>query len=224
MVDIGQPRWWPLTGIAAMVLIVGGAILPGLPPPADAPANLVLPYFQTNAKSAQIGTYMGALGGVLWVWFSVAFYWVLRRTEVHAVWSLAYLAGVIIFASISTVVSAPYLVLSQPYMKGADGALTLSLYGAFNQGVALATFAGALLCLAASVLILKSKIIPTWLGWLGLASAVAQWASASGLYIASGPLAPNGSVSIVAAGLSALWTIAIAVALMLKPPASAAPQ
>ena len=216
MIDIGQPRWWPLTGIFGVILIGAGALLPGLPPPADAPAKDVLAYFQLNPRNVQLGAYLGGLGVVIWLWFSVAFFWVLRKTEVHAVWSLAYFGAVVMFAAVSTVMSAPGVMLSQPFMKSSDGSLTLAFYSFFNMGSALASFAGALVCVAASILILRSAIIARWIGWLGMLCAFLLWAGASGLYIASGPFAANGPETLGAVLLYAIWTFAIAIALMLK--------
>ena len=223
MVEIGQPRWWPAVGIAAFALITAGALLPGPPPPADAAPTAIAAYFSGNPKAALMGAYLSALGGTLWLWFAVAFYWVLRKTEVHAVWSLAYLSAAILAGAVAVVGLVPQIVLSQAYMKGAGPVLTQALYTWFTASGALASLSFALLNLSASVLIVRSGIVPRWIGTLGLLCAFLQFASASGVYIPSGAFAANGPVTIAALVVFMAWTVAIALALLRAPASETIP-
>ena len=216
MLDIGLPRWWPLTGILGLVLIGVGTLLPGFPPAAGASAKDVAAYYTANPQAVQQGTYLAGLGGILWLWFAVAFYWVLRKTEGHAVWSLSYFAGSIVLGAVSTIGLIPAIVLSQPSITTALPELVLALNSFVLASGAIAGFSGALLTLSASVLIIRSGIIAKWIGWLGALATLLELGAASGLYVARGPFAANGIETLVALGIFSSWTIAIAVALMIK--------
>jgi hypothetical protein len=174
-------RWAPIAGIVFVVLMVVGSILVGDVPDPNAPEQEIADYLANSDNHTRniIGLYLWTVGALAFLLFLTRLRSDLRPAEggTGALSNLAFGAGVVFtavwmvsaaaFASVAYAVALrdapvvdPDLVRVLPPM----GRLLL-LFGA--------GFAGLLLVLAASVVILQTAVFPRWLAWLGLATAIA---------------------------------------------------
>jgi hypothetical protein len=76
-------REWlvPLTGVAAVVVVIVSFIVSGEPKDADHPAGEIAEWYIDNKDSVQIGAIIGAAGAVLLVFFGAYMRKVLRAAE-----------------------------------------------------------------------------------------------------------------------------------------------
>ena len=174
-------RWAPIGGIVFVVLMVVGSFLVLDVPRAAGPEQEIADYLADSDNHMRniIGLYLWTVGALAFLWFLTRLRSDLRRAEggTGAVSNLAFGAGVafaavwmVSAAALASVayaialrdapVSDPDLVRVLPPMGG-----LLLLLGA--------GFAGLLLLLAASAVILRTGVFPRWLAWLGILAAIA---------------------------------------------------
>ena len=176
-----KQRWAALSGIVFVVLMLVGASFVTDVPKADASAQEIASYLTDSGNHTRniVGAYLWVLGGLAFLGFVAGLRSVLRRAEgdpgtlsnlvfgagvvFTAVWSVsaAALASVAYAVKFSdAAVTNPDLVRVLPQL----GSLLLLLGGGF---------AGILLVLATSVLILRTGVLPRWLAWFGILVAIA---------------------------------------------------
>jgi hypothetical protein len=174
-------RWAPIGGIVFVVMMVVGTFFIGDVPRAVAPEEEIAGYLADSDNHMRniIGIYLWMVGALAFLWFLTRLRSDLRGAEggTGAVSNLVFGAGVTfaavwmvsaaLFASVAYVVALrgapvtdPDLVRVLPPL----GRLVLLLPGGF---------AGLLLLLAASVVILQTGVLPRWLAWLGIVAAIA---------------------------------------------------
>jgi hypothetical protein len=174
-------RWAPIGGIVFVALMVVGTFFVGDVPTADAPEQEITDYLADSDNHTRniVGAYLWTVGALTFLLFLTRLRSDLRRAEggTGALANLAFGAGVVfaavwmvsaaVFASVAYAVELrdapvtdPDLVRVLPPM----GRLLLLLG---------AGFAGLLLLLAASVVILRTAVLPKWLAWLGIVAAIA---------------------------------------------------
>jgi hypothetical protein len=173
-------RWAPVGGIAFVVLMVVGSMLVGDVPAPDAPEQKIVAYFSDSATHTRniVGVYLWMIGALAFLWFLTRLRSDLRRAEggSGAVSDLAFGAGVAFaavwmvsaaaFAAVANAISlrdAPVGDIDLVRVLPPMGRLLLLLGGGF---------AGALVLLAASVVILGTGVFPRWLAWLGIVAAI----------------------------------------------------
>jgi Domain of unknown function (DUF4386) len=175
MVKRLQP-WAAVSGIVFVVLMLTGAPLVLDVPKGDASTQEIANYLTDSGNHTRniIGAYIWVVGGLAFLGFAAGLRTVLRRAEgdpgtlsnvvfaagavFAAVWSVsaATLAAVAYAVEFSdATVSNPDLVRVLPSLGG----LLLLLGGGF---------AGVLLLLATSTVILRTGVLPRWLAWLGI--------------------------------------------------------
>jgi len=174
-------RWAALSGIAFVVLMLTGAAFVTDVPEADASAQEIAAYLADSGNQTRniVGAYLWVLGGLAFLGFVAGLRAVLRRAEGDpgTLSSLVFGAGVVFTAvwsaSAATLAAVAYAVeFSDAPVSDPDlvrvlpqlGALLLLLGGGF---------AGILLLLATSALIVRTGVLPRWLAWLGIPVAVA---------------------------------------------------
>src|SRR5262245_10589787 len=172
-------RWAPIGGILFVVLMVVGSVLVGDVPSPNASEHEIASYLadSANHKRNIIGAYLWVVGGLAFLWFLTRLRNDLRRAEGgNGAWSnLAFGAGVAFtavwmvsaaaFASVAYVIELRDAPVSDPDLVRvlpALGRLLLLLGGGF---------AGILVLLAASVVILRTGLFGRWLAWLGIVAA-----------------------------------------------------
>jgi hypothetical protein len=92
------------------------------------------------------------------------------------------------------------------------------LYDANGLLIAFASFPAAVFLSSASVICLRSGVLPSWLGWAGLLVAAAELVGAAS-FGQAGVFRPQGDLVAVQAGANGLllWLLATSVVLLRRP-------
>jgi hypothetical protein len=174
-------RWAPVAGIAFVVLMVVGSMLVGNVPSPDASRAEVAHYLTDDSRQMHniVGAYLWVIGALAFLWFLIRLRNDLRRAEggKGTLSNLAYGAGVgfaavwtvsaATFASVAYAVSlrnAPVTDTDLVRVLPPLGRLELLLGGGFF---------GILVLLATAAVVLRTGVLPRWLGWLAIAAAIA---------------------------------------------------
>jgi hypothetical protein len=160
----------PLAGAFFVVfVIVTFAGLWGNTPPGDTPGAEVISYYEDNGTIGMVAAVMLALSAIPLLVFASAVRERLRATlpEDSVLPSLAFGAGVVGAAGFTTAASAHFAVADyaddvDPAAAQAINAIDADLFLAFSVGI-------VALVLALSLTAVRSSILPTWMGWAGIA-------------------------------------------------------
>ena len=190
----------PLSGVAAVVLIIAAFAVGGETPEADDSLSEVVSYYTDHDSDLQIGSALLAIGAFFFLVFSTTLAGVLRRAqgETGGSSALAYGGGIVfvvgltIFAGLSftagdIVGDVEPTVIQTLNALGADMFFTVAVgTGAFLLGSGIAT--------------LKTGVLPRWLGWAAVVIGVIA-------------LTPAGFFGFLALGV---WTLIASVILAMR--------
>jgi hypothetical protein len=173
-------RWGPIAGLAFVVLFVVGLLMNNLPS-ADDSALKIANYYNDGGKRAVIiiASYVLWLAGLFFFWFVASL-----RTRLLAVegapgriTSIAF-GGGLIFIGMLFVAAACFASVAGDITFGGenfasvDGARYLPELG-YPVLVIGGMFAAIAMIDAASILILRTNVLPKWIGYYGFFAAVA---------------------------------------------------
>jgi hypothetical protein len=205
---LARRRLFRVTGIAglAAVVLIFGAVVVGTrqEPTFNATATEVLTYYRSpNTPAAEFRSYVLTIGLIAFLWFAVALTTLLRRAEGEPPWrsTIAMVSGVLL----------PALALSGNEVAAGFRADDLDpqiaryafdeAHVAFaNAWVALGSFA-----VCCGWVIVSTRFLPRWLGWLAMAS---------GVWLALSRISWTTAVFLLPYGLFWLWVLVVAVLLI----------
>ncbi len=190
----------PLSGVAAVALMIAAFIVGGETPAADASLNEVVSYYSEHDTDLQIASALLALGAFFFLIFSTTVAGMLRRAQGESGGSSAFgfaggivfVVGVTIFAGLGftaadVVGDVDPTVIQALNALGADMFFTVAVgTGAFLLGAGIAT--------------LMTGALPSWLGWAAVAIGVVA-------------ITPAGFLGFVALGI---WTLIVSVMLSMR--------
>ena len=173
-------RWAPIGGIAFVVCMVVGSMLVGDIPKPDASRGEITRYLADADNHVRniAGAYLWVVGALMFLWFLTRLRNDLRRAEggTGALSTLAFGGGVafaavwmvsaVLFAAVPYAVEwrdAPVTNIDMVRVLPPAGRMLLLLGGGF---------AALLILIAASAVILRTALLPRWLGWLGIVAAL----------------------------------------------------
>jgi uncharacterized membrane protein SirB2 len=173
-------RWAPIAGIVFVVLMVVGSMLVSNVPSPNAPQHQIASYLTDSAQQMRniIGAYLWVVGALTFLVFLVRLRNDLRRAEggtgylsnlafgAGAVFAAAWMIAAATFASVAYAIrlrGAPVTDADLVRVLPPLGRLVLLLGGGF---------AGILVLLAASAVIIRTGVFARWLGWLGIVAAI----------------------------------------------------
>lgn len=205
-------REWlvPLTGIVAMALLIGSIIVQGSPTSADHPPSQVAQWYQDNKSAAEISSFIGVVAAALLIFFGAYLRKVLEAAEgpnsmlpILAVIGLTIVAiggaidGMLLFAAAEAADDIP----------GTE----IQVIQAIWDNDFLPFFLGVLVFLwSVGISVLRSGVLPKWLGWFAIVFGVVALAG------------PIGFIGALGAGV---WVIIASIMLSMRArrPAAAAP-
>lgn len=160
-------RWAVATGVVFVVLAVIAFVL-ATGPDVDATGDEIVEYFQDNESAIKWQAFLFSLSAVFFLWFFGTLAALVRRDEPDAVGRL----GAIIVASAGASAAlyltglAAWTALAKT--SGETGT-TRTLFDLGDMALALSNYTAATLAAAASLAILRTRLVQDWAGWLGLA-------------------------------------------------------
>lgn len=169
----------PLTGIAAVVLFVIGALIHdviGDTPDSDAPSSAFATYYQDEDGSIWGASIFISLGVVFFFWFLGTLRAALHEAEggVGRLASTAYAGGiaaaVLILAAFGTQVSAAILVADRE--APIDPEVAVAFWWVGDGMFVGAFYATAVLLAASGFVFLRTNLVPRWFGWISLLLAL----------------------------------------------------
>jgi len=172
-----------------------------------ASANEITSYVSDGRFELLGSSLLWAAAAGLVVWFSAAFAEAIREREERSDVHMALLAGSVLVGGAIFVSAAVTGVLAY----GADtrtAALTVTMFEGSMVLNAMIGFAAALPLTAAGIGVLRTHLMPDWLGYLALAAAAVSVVGAFSIFAESGNYVPGGPVmslvSLTAGGIFVL--------------------
>ncbi|TDD27988.1 hypothetical protein E1218_08620 [Kribbella turkmenica] len=163
-----------VAGLAGFVLVaVSQALVQagGGEPAFDAPGQEILGFFETrNDTLYPIGSFLGLIAVLALLWFFAGFWVVLRSAEGMPPWrSVVALGSGLVYVVL--VMRPGWDLAGFRADEGVDPQLARLAYDNGNLGFANAWLALASFLVAAGWIILSTRALPAWLGWVALAAA-----------------------------------------------------
>lgn len=205
MTERHELRWGGFAGLAFVVLALLGRFLPGTPPTVGDSDSAITSWIADSRSMLLLSALMWAAAAGLIIWFAAAFAEAMReraeRSDVH----LALLAGSVLVGG-AIFLNAGLTAATAFGVDGRDAGITLSL---FELGAVMTTmigFAAALPLAAAGIGVLRTRLMPNWLGYLALLGAVVSFLGAFGVFATSGTFVAGGLLmTTIPLLLSAVW-------------------
>ena len=201
-------RYGAATGIGFVLLVVIGFATQPSPPSSDAPPSEFLNYVVDHQNALHAEQLVFGVAGLLFLWFIGT----LRASLVTAeggpgrLAATGYGAGLVAVATLIVSFGLTAAAAFHPAANGPDTTRTLIDAGAMIAAVG-APAATAFL-LANSLVILRTALLPSYLGWIGLITALLNLIGLGAVYTDSGAFAPDGVFGLVAPFLSfLLWIL-----------------
>lgn len=186
-------RWGGFAGLAFIVLAIVGAILPGVPPRVTATSDTITSYVADGRNQMLLSALLYAAAAGLVIWFAAAFAEAIREREERSDVHMALLAGSVLVGGALFSYGAAFGVLAY-VSPTVEAATTVALF----QGVMVLNtvigFAAALPLTAAGIGVLRTHLMPDWLGYLSLLAAGVSVLAGFGIFFDSGIYAPGGSL------------------------------
>lgn len=205
-------------GILFVVMVVVSAVLPGEPPGTADPGIEIAKYFADNGDAIRVAAVLGILATVPLVWWAAAIYRRLERATGNARLGVMTVIGVAIGAVAAGVSSVIYGSVALTGELGAGGVAGVKFFYVLGTNLtSMVAIGTALLVGSVSAGILRTGMLPKWLGWWG--ALVALLSVGGSLIAVSGNDAVFG-ISLAAFLTFMVWLLVVSI-LMLRRPAEA---
>jgi hypothetical protein len=180
MSDSRWERWGPLAGIVFVVLFIAGLTLNNIPS-ADDSVSKITSFYNDGGDRAQliISSYLLWLAGLFFFWFIASLRVRLlgaegapgRLTSIAFGGGLVFI-GMLMAAAAAFASVAGDITFGGEDFAGAEGARYLPELG-YPLLIIGGMFAAIAMIDAASILIVRTKVVPPWIGYFGFVTAVA---------------------------------------------------
>jgi hypothetical protein len=195
-------REWlvPLTGVAAVLVVIVGFIVGGEPKDADHPAGEIAEWYIDNKDSVQIGAIIGAAGAVLLVFFGAYMRKVLRAAEGdNPLLPILPLIGLTIVA-VGGAIDNTILFATAEAADDIPPESVQTLQALWDNDF-IPFMVGMLVFLwSVGISVIRTGALPKWLGWVAIALGVVG-------------VTPIG---FVAFGGTALWILVVSILLSMR--------
>lgn len=174
MDDSFWERWSPVGGIVFAVLIAVSGLIAGSPPKLTDPTGKIVKYLTDNQGVLRWSAYIGAVGTGFALWWAGSVWRTIRSAEGGSpLLAVTAVGGLLLGLSVAMVGSIITAVLATPGVGVGTGAggvrffyiLGTALFG--GVGIGVIAFAGAF-----SVVIIRTRVLPSFVGWFGLLVAI----------------------------------------------------
>ncbi|HEX2466713.1 MAG TPA: DUF4386 family protein [Solirubrobacterales bacterium] len=164
----------PLTGVLFIVLAVVGFAVAGEPPDTDEGTQAIVDFYSDNEGSVVAGSIIQGLAAVAFLFFAGVLRTVLREGPgARGTLAAISFAGAVVFATGVAIDGTINLALAEEVdTEGFDPVAMQAMLGLWNNdwlpfAVGVLTF-----MLASGLAILRTGVLPSWLGWAAVAIAI----------------------------------------------------
>jgi hypothetical protein len=209
-------RYAAATGIFFFVLVVIGFLVQHKPPASDASAAEVLEYVKDHRDNLHVVQLIFGAAGFFFIWFIGALRSLLGRAEggEGRLATTAYGGGLI---AVGTLIVGLGLAAAAELHPAADPEITRALIDASLLVPAVGAPAAAVFFVANGLSILRSGYLPSWLGWLGMVTALFNAIGISPVFTDHGAFAGDGVLGFfIGFALFLIWTLAASIVLVRK--------
>lgn len=204
-------REWlvPLTGILFLVLLFVSFIVQGEPKDAKHPANEIAQWYMDNKDAAEISAFIGVVAGAVLIFFAAYLRKVLEAAE--GVGSMLPILVVIGLSTVAVGGAVDSMLLFAAAERADDiPATSVQTIQAIWDNDFLVFFMGVLVFnWAVGISVLRSAVLPRWMGWAAILFGVISLAGPIGFFGALG---------------AALWILVASITLSLRARGPASPQ
>jgi len=201
----------------SVIASVGGTFLVGQPPAADATMSKIRAYYAGHHTALLWQMILLCLGAVAVIAFAGGLRSYLRRRGDES----GHLSGTAFGAGLTIgilVLLGLFLEIGLVYRAAptVDDALMRVMFDALTTGAVFFGFPIALFVSAASIAGRRTGALSNAIFYLGVATAIANIAAVSQLFVDSGPWTPGGSATFIPFLLLVAWEMAVAVTMISK--------
>jgi hypothetical protein len=205
MTERHELRWGGFAGLGFVVLAAIAVFLPGMAPLLTDTDSEITSWLTDSRERILMSSLLWAAGAGLVIWFAAAFAEAIREREERSDVHMAVLAGSVLVGG-AIFISAAAQAATAYGVDGRDEALTIAMF----EGVAVLTsvigVAAALPLTAAGIGILRTHLMPDWLGYLAILAAAVSVIGAFGVFYTDGAMVAGGRLSaLVPLLVSAVW-------------------
>ena len=196
------PKWAPITGVIAVVLLVAAALIGGEPVSADDPIEEIVDYFDDDKQ--QLSAALGTLGALFLVFFAGSLSARLRRSLADPTLPAVTFGGGLALAIGFAIFSGITFTAAETVNDLEPGGI--QVLAALNEWMFFpAALGNAAFYLAAGLGVVKSGALPVWLGWVAVVLGVLS-------------VTPVGFIALIAGGI---WIIVASIMMVMSPAAGA---
>ncbi|WP_020387898.1 hypothetical protein [Kribbella catacumbae] len=207
MTERHELRWGGFAGLAFVLLVLVGRFLPGNPPGVDESANAITSFLTDGRTSILAGALMTSAAAGLIIWFAAAFAEAMRERDDRSDIHMALLAGSVLVGG-AIFVNAAVTAATAYGVDGRDAAMTQMMFEWSAVITTMIGFAATLPLAAAGIGVLRTHLMPDWLGYLALLAALVSFAGAFGIFVESGAFVAGGTLmTTVPLLVAAVWLV-----------------
>jgi hypothetical protein len=203
MDDKKYEKWAALGGVVFVVLSLIGAFLAGSPPKVSDPDGKIIKFTKDNQDALRVASYLAGLALVFFLFFLGAVGSRLRQAGSARLAATAVMGGV----ATASIAAVGFGISGYGALHPLESAGTFRLSTVVMGMLAFGAF---VFTEATSIVIVRSKFLPAWLGWLGGLSALLWLVGAAAVSTESDTIFAMGFVAFLA---WALWLLVLSVML-----------
>ena len=203
MDDKKYEKWAALGGVVFVVLTVIGAFIAGSPPKVSDPDGKIVKFTKDNQDALRVAAYLTGLGLAFFLFFLGAVGSRLRQAGTGRLAATAVMGGVATVA----IAAVGFGISAYGALHPLESAVTFRLS---TVVVGMLAFAAFVFTEATSIVIVRTKFLPAWLGWFGGLVALLWLVGSAAVATEGDTIFAIGFVAFLA---WALWLIVLSVML-----------
>lgn len=191
MTERHEMRWGGVAGLGFVVLALIGQFLPGRWPAVDSASGEITAFVTDNRSTLLTSALLFGAAAALVVWFAAAFAEAIHERAERSVLYLAIIAGAVLVGG-AMFFNATLLAGTAYGVETRSAELTVTLFGISAVTNSMIGFMAALPLVAGGIGVLRTHVMPDWIGYLAMLAAVLSIAGAFGVFFSDGAMVPGG--------------------------------